>query len=76
MSTAQETLEALQRDGVGADLTLFDPATVLDRATFAEPAQGSAGIPHVLVGGVFVVRDGAVVEDAHPGQPVRRRPIS
>ena len=62
--------------GADADLTLFDPTTVLDRATFAEPAQGSAGIPHVLVGGVFVVRDGAVVESAHPGQPVRRRPVS
>ncbi|HKJ01129.1 MAG TPA: amidohydrolase family protein [Longimicrobiales bacterium] len=61
--------------GADADLTLFDPATVLDRATFAEPAQGSAGIPHVLVGGVFVVRGGAVVEDAHPGRAVRRRPV-
>ncbi|HSG09025.1 MAG TPA: amidohydrolase family protein [Longimicrobiales bacterium] len=60
--------------GADADLTLFDPDTVADRATFAEPAQASAGIPHVMVGGVFVVRDGTVVEDAHPGQPVRRRP--
>lgn len=62
--------------GADADLTLFDPAKVLDRATFAEPAQGSAGIPHVMVGGVFVVRDGVVVEAAYPGQAVRRRAIS
>ncbi len=62
--------------GADADLTLFDPATVLDRATFAEPAQPSAGIPYVLVGGVVVVRNGAVVESAHPGRPVRRRPVS
>lgn len=62
--------------GADADLTVFDPATVLDRATFAEPAQPSAGIPYVLVGGVFVVRDGAVVEGARPGRAVRRRPMS
>jgi N-acyl-D-aspartate/D-glutamate deacylase len=62
--------------GADADLTVFDPAEVIDRATFAEPAQGSAGIPHVLVAGTFVVREGAIVPDAKPGRPVRRRPIS
>ena len=36
----------------------------------------SAGIPHVLVGGVFVVRNGALVEGVSPGRPVRRRPVS
>jgi N-acyl-D-aspartate/D-glutamate deacylase len=64
------------RVAADADLTLFDPATVLDRATFAEPAQPSAGIPYVLVGGVVVVRDGSVVESARPGRAVRRRPVS
>jgi N-acyl-D-aspartate/D-glutamate deacylase len=62
--------------GADADLTIFDPATVIDRATFAEPARASAGIPYVLVGGHFVVRDGALVEGVMPGQPIRRRPIS
>jgi len=62
--------------GADADLTLFDPATVIDRATFAEPAQPSAGIPHVIVGGEFVVRDGELVEGVMPGKAVRRRPVS
>jgi dihydroorotase len=62
--------------GADADLTIFDPETVLDRATFAEPAQPSAGIPHVLVGGHFVVRDGELVEGVMPGEAIRRRPIS
>ncbi len=62
--------------GGDADLTLFDAATVMDRATFAEPAQPSAGIPYVLVGGVFVVRNGEVVGSARPGKAVRRRPVS
>ena len=44
--------------GYVADLTLFDPATVADRATFQEPHQYPAGIPHVMVNGRWVIRDG------------------
>ena len=57
--------------GADADLTVFDPDTILDRATFLAPAQFSAGIAHVIVNGTFVVRDYAFIEDAYPGQPVR-----
>ena len=59
--------------GADADLTIFDPATVIDRATFEQPAQYSEGIRHVLVGGVFVVRDEKIVEGAKPGKAVRRQ---
>ena len=61
--------------GADADLTVFDPETVLDRATFVDPDQPSTGIPHVLVGGVFVVRDGELVDFAEgtaPGRAIRR----
>ena len=57
--------------GADADITIFDPKTVIDRATFAEPAVPSAGIPHVLVDGVFVVRDGELVQGAMPGRGIR-----
>ena len=57
--------------GADADLTVFDPATVLDRATFETPTTPSAGIPHVLVNGIFVVRDGEFVKGAKPGRAVR-----
>jgi N-acyl-D-aspartate/D-glutamate deacylase len=60
------------RVGADADITIFDSNTVLDRATFAEPAQGSAGIIHVIVGGTSVVRDTEFVENAFPGRAVRR----
>jgi N-acyl-D-aspartate/D-glutamate deacylase len=60
------------RAGADADITIFDPARVSDRATFEKPAVPSAGIAHVLVGGVFVVRDGRLVDGVAPGQPVRR----
>lgn len=60
------------RVGADADLTVFDPARVIDRATFESPALPSEGIQHVLVNGVFVVRDGRPVEGVAPGQPIRR----
>jgi dihydroorotase len=62
--------------GADADLTIFDPAIVIDRATFAEPAQPSAGIPHVMVNGRFVVRGGDLVDGVMPGRAIRRRPAS
>jgi len=60
--------------GADADLVVFDPASVSDRATFAEPALPSEGISHVLVNGVFVVRDGEPQKGSHPGRAVRREP--
>jgi N-acyl-D-aspartate/D-glutamate deacylase len=42
------------RIGADADLTIFDPGRVADRATFENPAQYSDGIPYVLVNGVLV----------------------
>lgn len=44
--------------GKAADLVVFDPASVLDKATFEEPFQYPAGIPHVVVNGVIALRDG------------------
>jgi N-acyl-D-aspartate/D-glutamate deacylase len=58
--------------GADADLVVFDPARIADRATFAEPALPSTGIAHVLVNGVFVVRDGEPQRGNYPGQAVRR----
>ena len=57
--------------GADADLTVFDPATVKDEATFTEPTTPSTGIPFVLVNGVLVVKDGEIVPGARPGRPVR-----
>src|SRR5579871_996659 len=58
--------------GADADITVFDPAKVIDRATFDRPAQYSEGIPYVLVNGTLVVNNGEIVETALPGRGVRR----
>jgi len=60
--------------GRDADVVVFDPETVTDRASYAESTRPSAGVRHVLVDGVFVVRDGGIVADARPGRPVRAEP--
>jgi dihydroorotase len=60
--------------GSDADITVFDPATVIDNATFQAPTTPSTGITEVLVNGVFVVRNGTLVAGAHPGRPVRITP--
>ncbi len=59
--------------GADADIDVFDPATVSDKATFQKPAQYSQGFRYVLVGGVPVVRDGKLDESTLPGQPIRTR---
>jgi N-acyl-D-aspartate/D-glutamate deacylase len=59
------------RTGADADLTVFDPAAVTDRATFTNPAQYSAGIRHVIVSGVPVVSDGKLREGVLPGKALR-----
>jgi cytosine/adenosine deaminase-related metal-dependent hydrolase len=61
--------------GCDADVVVFDPDTVCDRATYSNSTRPSAGIRHVLVNGTFVVRDADIVLDARPGQPVRAEPL-
>jgi hypothetical protein len=48
------------RPGLLADITVFDPATVVDHATYEDPGQLSEGIRLVLVNGMIALRDGKV----------------
>jgi N-acyl-D-amino-acid deacylase len=59
------------REGLRADLVVFDPETVADRATFTDPHRYPAGIEQVIVGGVPVVENGEFT-GARPGRIVRR----
>jgi N-acyl-D-aspartate/D-glutamate deacylase len=59
--------------GADADISVFDPARVIDKATFENAAQYSEGFRHVLVEGTFVVRDGKLQDGVAPGQAIRAR---
>jgi N-acyl-D-amino-acid deacylase len=62
----------LIREGAFADLVVFDPARVVDCATFEEPARFPEGIEQVVVNGVLVVADGEQVDALRPGRVLER----
>jgi N-acyl-D-amino-acid deacylase len=57
----------LLEPGMFADVVVFDPATIADRATFENPHQYAVGVKHVIVNGVQVIKDGEHT-DARPGR--------
>ena len=60
----------LLKEGYFADITIFDPRTVIDKATFEEPHQYAVGINTVLVNGVIVVENG-LHNGNRPGRVLR-----
>jgi N-acyl-D-amino-acid deacylase len=66
----------LLKPGAFADIVIFDPATVADRATYALPHQPCQGIDHVLVNGTPIIESGQPINFPHeawPGRAVRAR---
>ena len=61
------------RPGFKADVVIFDPATVRDRATYEQPHQYSEGFSLVIVNGQIVFEKGAMTE-ARPGRVLRKKP--
>jgi N-acyl-D-amino-acid deacylase len=62
----------LVREGMAADLVVFDPARVEDKATYAKPHQYAAGFDYVLVNGKIAV-DGGKLTEARGGRTVRHQ---
>lgn len=58
--------------GMDADIVVFDPATVANRATYTRPGRAAVGIQTVIVNGELVLADGSLILDAAPGKPIRR----
>jgi N-acyl-D-aspartate/D-glutamate deacylase len=59
------------RVGADADITVFDPDRIIDKATFDEPLQPSEGIHFVFVNGVAVLKDSKLVDGVFPGKGAR-----
>lgn len=73
----QGSVPAMARKGrmqtdCDADVVVFDPETVTDRATYIETVRPSKGVRYLLVNGAFVVREGELESDALPGRAIRR----
>ncbi len=64
------------RIGADADITVFDPSKVLDKATYEQPMQYSEGVQFVFVNGTLVVKDGKLVDGVFPGRPLRAPIVS
>ena len=56
--------------GADADITIFNPDTIIDKATFEKGLEFSAGIEYVLVNGSFILKNGKTVSNIFPGQAV------
>jgi N-acyl-D-aspartate/D-glutamate deacylase len=56
------------QQGTQADIVVFDPQTVQDRASFRSPLVASVGVRYLLVAGTLVVNDGHIVEGVSPGR--------
>jgi N-acyl-D-aspartate/D-glutamate deacylase len=69
------TDRGLIKTGLAADLVIFDPATVADRATFTDPFQYPVGIPTVIVNGRVVLDNGRHTGE-RPGIIIRGRGVS
>jgi N-acyl-D-aspartate/D-glutamate deacylase len=67
------TDRGLLRPGMIADITLFDPRTIIDTATIQEPTRRSEGIRHVIINGTVALNDGRPV-GARAGKLLRRSP--
>lgn len=72
-STPQMKKKGRMQVGCDADVVVFDPETIEDKATFVKPNQTSIGFRHVVVNGTPIIKDGKRIGDAKPGRPVRRQ---
>jgi N-acyl-D-aspartate/D-glutamate deacylase len=71
-STADAKRLGRLQQGAQADVVVFDPQTIQDRATFRSPGEASVGVRYLLVAGTPVVDGGRLVEGAAPGRPIVR----
>lgn len=70
LSTPAARQKGRLEEGADADIVVFDPQTIRDRATFEKPMETSAGVHELLVGGKLLIDDGKLVPDVYPGKAI------
>ncbi len=69
-STPSARLKGRLQEGADADVVIFDPQTVTDRATYQHPMEPSLGVEYLLVGGAVLVDKGKLMEGVFPGKAI------
>jgi N-acyl-D-aspartate/D-glutamate deacylase len=69
-STPSARLKGRLQEGADADVVIFDPQIVTDRATYQHPMETSLGVEYLLVGGVTLVDKGKLMEGVFPGKAI------
>ena len=72
-STPSARLKGRLQEGADADVVVFNPQVVADRATYQHPMETSVGVEYLLVGGVLLVEKGKLLEGVFPGKAVLGR---
>jgi cytosine/adenosine deaminase-related metal-dependent hydrolase len=67
-STSAAHAKGRLQEGADADIVVFDPQTIADRATYQSPMEPSVGVRYLVVGGTLVVYQGKLVPDVFPGR--------
>jgi len=72
-STAAAHAKGRLQEGADADIVVFDPQTIADRATYQSPMEPSIGVRYLVVGGTLLVDQGQLVPDVFPGRALAAR---
>jgi N-acyl-D-aspartate/D-glutamate deacylase len=69
-STPAARHKGRMQEGADADIVVFDPQTISDKATFEKPMEASVGVHELLVGGTLVIDEGRLLPDVYPGRAI------
>jgi N-acyl-D-aspartate/D-glutamate deacylase len=69
-STPEAHHKGRLQEGADADVVVFDPQTIRDRATFDKPMETSVGVHYLLVGGTVLIDQGGLVPGVYPGRAI------
>jgi len=72
-STAAAHAKGRLQEGADADIVVFDPQTITDRATYQSPMEPSVGVKYLIVAGTVLVDQGKIVPNVFPGRALTHK---